>query len=69
LIVHLSGCGKGCAYPWPAPLVVVGDAEGLGIVLDGVAGDAPTSRVADPGLLGHTLSRLAADLRTNKAHP
>ncbi|MGC2854413.1 hypothetical protein ACM64Y_02975 [Novispirillum sp. DQ9] len=69
LIVHLSGCGKGCAYPWTAPVVVVGDAEGLGIVVNGKAGDAPTSRVADPGMLGHTLSRLAADIRTNKALP
>ncbi|MFA7430401.1 MAG: hypothetical protein WCZ23_09620, partial [Rhodospirillaceae bacterium] len=40
LIVHLSGCGKGCAYPWPAPMVVVGDADGLGVILNGTAGDA-----------------------------
>lgn len=69
LIIHLSGCGKGCAYPWTAPVVVVGDAEGLGIIVNGKAGDPPTSRVADPALLGHTLSRLAADIRTNKALP
>lgn len=69
LLIHLSGCGKGCAYPWTAPLAVVGDAEGLGIIVGGKAGDPPTSRVADAALLGHTLSRLAADLRTNKAHP
>lgn len=69
LLIHLSGCGKGCAYPWKAPLAVVGDAEGLGIIVRGKAGDPPTSRVADAALLGHTLSRLAADLRINKAHP
>lgn len=69
VIVHLSGCGKGCAYPWTAPLVVVGDADGLGIVVNGKAGDPATSRVAGDDTLGHTLFRLAEAIRTNKALP
>ncbi|WP_082312478.1 MULTISPECIES: hypothetical protein [unclassified Chelatococcus] len=39
--MHVSGCAKGCARQAPAPLTLVGEAGGYGVVLDGTARDAP----------------------------
>ncbi|MBM3082042.1 precorrin-3B synthase [Chelatococcus daeguensis] len=39
--VHVSGCAKGCARQAPAPLTLVGEAGGYGVVLDGTVRDAP----------------------------
>ncbi len=40
-LVHVSGCGKGCAHPFPAPMTLVGRDGAYDIVRDGRAGDAP----------------------------
>jgi precorrin-3B synthase len=40
-LLHVSGCAKGCAHPGVAPLVLVGQADGYGIVRAGSAGDQP----------------------------
>jgi precorrin-3B synthase len=59
--VHVSGCAKGCAYPRPAALTLVGAAEGCGVVCHGTARDAPR-RYVDPARLGDELTLIAATL-------
>ena len=39
VLLHVSGCAKGCAHPKPAPLVVTATAEGLNLIRNGRAGD------------------------------
>jgi precorrin-3B synthase len=39
--VHVSGCSKGCAHTGPASITIVGAADGLCVVRDGCAADAP----------------------------
>jgi precorrin-3B synthase len=56
IAVHVSGCAKGCAHPAPAPLTVVGDTHGCGIVRNGTARAMPRYHVA------------AADLAAEVAH-
>jgi precorrin-3B synthase len=41
LILHISGCAKGCAHPSPAALTLVGDENGAGLVVDGTAKALP----------------------------
>jgi precorrin-3B synthase len=43
--VHVSGCAKGCAHPSPAPLTIVGTAQGVGLVRNATARAAPTCYV------------------------
>jgi precorrin-3B synthase len=43
--VHVSGCAKGCAHPSPAPLTIVGTAEGAGLVRNATARAAPSCYV------------------------
>ena len=47
ILLHVSGCCKGCAHPAPAPLTVVGTEKGCGLVRNGVARAVPTNYV-DP---------------------
>jgi precorrin-3B synthase len=46
ILLHVSGCAKGCARASPAPLTLVGRPGGYDLVVDGRAGDPP----AHPGL-------------------
>jgi precorrin-3B synthase len=39
--LHVSGCTKGCAHPRRADTTFVGLSKGLGLVIDGAAGDSP----------------------------
>ena len=39
--LHVSGCPKGCAHPRPADITLVGAPAGIGLVIDGAAGDTP----------------------------
>lgn len=48
--LHVSGCPKGCAHPGPAPRTLVGLASGIGLVIDGRAGDTPVQIVERPAL-------------------
>lgn len=59
VIVHISGCPKGCAHPLPAALTVAGTRYGCGIVHHGSARAAP-DRYVDPANLSDELLRLAA---------
>ncbi|MGV1013678.1 MAG: precorrin-3B synthase [Methyloceanibacter sp.] len=57
VVLHVSGCAKGCAYPASAPLTVVGTARGCGIVRDGTACATPSS-YADPAGLIEEIDRI-----------
>lgn len=72
--IHISGCRKGCAHPDPAPLTLVGDENGIGIVVNGTTRDMPciylspaqaVARLAALSRVG--LARLAAELNRNLA--
>lgn len=39
--LHVSGCAKGCAHPRRANVTLVGQVDGYGLVIDGLAGDTP----------------------------
>jgi precorrin-3B synthase len=39
--LHVSGCPKGCAHPRPADMTLVGTPAGIGLVIEGSAGDTP----------------------------
>ncbi|MGD9478920.1 precorrin-3B synthase [Shinella sp. G-2] len=41
--LHVSGCPKGCAHPAKAAVTLCGTAAGIGLVLDGRAGDPPAT--------------------------
>jgi precorrin-3B synthase len=57
-VVHLSGCGKGCAHPGPAAVTIVGPDR---IVINGRAGDAPHATASPAGLLAD-IERLCSEL-------
>lgn len=59
LTLHLSGCPKGCAHPAPSALALVGAPSGYGLVVNGVASDAPALYIAANDL-GIALERLAS---------
>ncbi len=39
--LHVSGCPKGCSHPRPADITLVGAPDGIGLVIQGRAGDTP----------------------------
>lgn len=41
--LHISGCPKGCAHPARAAVTLCGTVAGIGLVLDGRAGDTPAA--------------------------
>ena len=49
ILLHVSGCAKGCARASPAPLTLVAKPCGYDLVIDGRAGDAPTHRALSIG--------------------
>jgi precorrin-3B synthase len=57
--IHISGCAKGCAYPAPAALTVVGTERGCGLVRNGSARATPCHHV-DPADLVTEILRIAA---------
>jgi precorrin-3B synthase len=58
VVIHVSGCPKGCAHPAPAALTVVGAPQGCAVIHNGGAGDVPHHYV-DPARLGDEIKRLA----------
>jgi precorrin-3B synthase len=58
VVVHISGCPKGCAHPGPAALTLVGTPQGCGVVHHGTARETPDRHVA-PARLGDEISCLA----------
>jgi precorrin-3B synthase len=57
MVVHLSGCAKGCAHPRSA-LCVVGTDDGYDLILDGVASDVPDAQIAS-GDIDSAIEKLA----------
>jgi precorrin-3B synthase len=51
VVVHVSGCVKGCAHPAPAPLTIVGTPQGCGIIHGGSPRAQPQSYVDADGLV------------------
>ncbi len=45
IALHISGCAKGCAHPFPAPLTVIGTAKGAGLVRNSTARATPSHYV------------------------
>jgi precorrin-3B synthase len=64
LVLHLSGCAKGCAHARPA-LTLVGSAEGYDLVLNGRATDAPDARIAG-GAIESAIEKLARSIEDNR---
>lgn len=44
VVLHVSGCTKGCARPAATAMTVTATAKGYDLILDGRAGDPPTRR-------------------------
>jgi precorrin-3B synthase len=59
VLVHISGCPKGCAHPGPAALTLVGTPQGCGVIHHGSARTAP-HRYIDPASLSDEITRFAA---------
>ncbi|ANL68560.1 precorrin-3B synthase (plasmid) [Rhizobium phaseoli] len=64
LMLHLSGCAKGCAHPRPA-LTLTGTSEGYDIILNGLAMDRPDERIAG-GRIDFAIERLARFIEDNR---
>jgi precorrin-3B synthase len=62
IVLHVSGCAKGCAHPRPAPLVIVGTERGWGMVRNGMAQAAPSAYVSPADLVAE-LGRLMGKAR------
>lgn len=63
--IHLSACAKGCAHR-RADLAIVGSAEGYGFIVDGLAADRPSARIAGERIdfAIERLARLIEDKRS-----
>jgi precorrin-3B synthase len=48
VVLHASGCAKGCARPATTPMTLTATAEGYDLILDGKAGDRPARRGVTP---------------------
>ncbi len=44
LLLHISGCAKGCAHPARAPYTIIADSGTYALIHNGRAGDTPTAR-------------------------
>lgn len=55
-VLHVSGCAKGCAHPYPAPITLVASNGRYQLVRDGMPADAPE-------LSGLTADQAAAQVR------
>ena len=62
IVLHVSGCAKGCAHHKRAPVTIVGTAQGCGIIRDGAAQAAP-SAYCDPADLAGELRRMMGTAR------
>ncbi|MGC1427365.1 MAG: precorrin-3B synthase, partial [Albidovulum sp.] len=50
--LHVSGCAKGCAHPGPAPLTLVGRADGtVDLIRNGTAAGSPSLTGLGPATL------------------
>jgi precorrin-3B synthase len=64
LVIHISGCAKGCAHPGPAALTAVGTAAGCALIANGSAGDRADTLVQTrelPDAIARSARALAAE--------
>ena len=64
LVIHISGCAKGCAHPGPAALTVVGTAAGCTLITNGSPGDRADTLVQTrelPDAIASSARALAAE--------
>jgi precorrin-3B synthase len=61
LVVHLSGCAKGCAHRGTAALTIVGRGGDCGVILDGSPRDAVCGTIAGESVPA-SLARLAREV-------
>ena len=59
IVLHVSGCEKGCAHGRAAPFTLVARESGYDLVLDGKAADEPTHRALPMGEIIPLLARFA----------
>jgi precorrin-3B synthase len=62
ILLHVSGCAKGCARASPAPLTLVANPGGYDLVIDGRAGEAPTHRGLSIGQAATLVKSLSGGL-------
>jgi len=58
IVLHISGCPKGCAHPAPAALTIVGDTRGAGLVRHGSAAATPLRHVGADDLVAEITQAL-----------
>ena len=63
VVLHVSGCEKGCAHPRPAPITLVGRNGRYDLVRNGVPSDMPELRELSADQAGERVRRIIA------AHP
>jgi precorrin-3B synthase len=59
IVLHVSGCEKGCAHGRAAPFTLVARKSGYDLVLDGKAADEPAHRALPMGEIVPLLARFA----------
>jgi precorrin-3B synthase len=61
VVLHVSGCAKGCAHPGPAPLTIVGTEDGCGILHNASARTRPEITLDAEEVVVDALRRLTAE--------
>jgi precorrin-3B synthase len=64
LMLHLSGCAKGCAHAQSA-LTISGSPDGYALILDGRAFDVPDERIAGDRI-DFAIERLARSIEEER---
>lgn len=59
--LHVSGCAKGCAHPRRAEVTLVGRPDGIGLVINGRAGDTPEQILDEARLVDALVPYQVAD--------
>ena len=62
VILHVSGCAKGCARPAATAVTVTATATGYDLILDGRAGDPPARRGLSSAEVAQLLASEGASL-------
>jgi precorrin-3B synthase len=57
IVLHVSGCEKGCAHAKPAPLTLIARASGYDLVVNGKASDKPAREMISAGTIASVLAR------------
>jgi precorrin-3B synthase len=55
-LLHVSGCAKGCAHPFPADLVLTATGDGFDLIRNGRAGDAALTHLTPDQITPESLT-------------